>query len=108
MIRRPPRSALFPYTTLFRSIADRTVVDLDRIAVGAVAGALLGDDQHAPLAIIARLGEGGSRSRDIACRQDRSGGKSRNRAGNQGHGSLQNIVSPLTPLTWAGFSRFLP
>src|SRR3712207_8267384 len=29
MIRRPPRSTLFPYTTLFRSA---------RIAVGAVAG----------------------------------------------------------------------
>src|SRR5438445_3872425 len=27
MIRRPPRSTLFPYTTLFRSLA---VVDLDR------------------------------------------------------------------------------
>src|SRR5258708_8773734 len=25
MIRRPPRSTLFPYTTLFRSTADRTV-----------------------------------------------------------------------------------
>src|SRR3712207_7273513 len=25
MIRRPPRSTLFPYTTLFRSIADRLV-----------------------------------------------------------------------------------
>src|SRR5437870_9725172 len=25
MIRRPPRSTLFPYTTLFRSVADRTV-----------------------------------------------------------------------------------
>ena len=24
MIRRPPRSTLFPYTTLFRSMADRT------------------------------------------------------------------------------------
>src|SRR5256885_13251857 len=33
MIRRPPRSTLFPYTTLFRSIADR-----DRIEE-AVAGA---------------------------------------------------------------------
>src|SRR5256885_4998692 len=31
MIRRPPRSTLFPYTTLFRSLADygvETVVDL--------------------------------------------------------------------------------
>src|SRR5690349_22294641 len=25
MIRRPPRSTLFPYTTLFRSLADRQV-----------------------------------------------------------------------------------
>src|SRR3712207_7932487 len=25
MIRRPPRSTLFPYTTLFRSVADRVV-----------------------------------------------------------------------------------
>src|SRR3712207_9588361 len=24
MIRRPPRSTLFPYTTLFRSVADKT------------------------------------------------------------------------------------
>src|SRR6266542_4630248 len=26
MIRRPPRSTLFPYTTLFRSLADSTLV----------------------------------------------------------------------------------
>src|SRR5438105_10028963 len=31
MIRRPPRSTLFPYTTLFRSLVrDRCVVPLDR------------------------------------------------------------------------------
>src|SRR5947207_14517740 len=29
MIRRPPRSTLFPYTTLFRSLAARTSADLD-------------------------------------------------------------------------------
>src|SRR2546422_4717781 len=33
MIRRPPRSTLFPYTTLFRS----------PIVAGPVAGAILGD-----------------------------------------------------------------
>src|SRR3712207_7867895 len=41
MIRRPPRSTLFPYTTLFRSEAvllfgldrPRTVVDVDAVAV---------------------------------------------------------------------------
>src|SRR2546421_7048847 len=27
MIRRPPRSTLFPYTTLFRSVADRKTSD---------------------------------------------------------------------------------
>src|SRR2546430_12829040 len=27
MIRRPPRSTLFPYTTLFRSPADRAVIE---------------------------------------------------------------------------------
>src|SRR3712207_8978263 len=27
MIRRPPRSTLFPYTTLFRSISDRKLPD---------------------------------------------------------------------------------
>src|SRR3712207_8888414 len=31
MIRRPPRSTLFPYTTLFRSIAKRMGVEAERI-----------------------------------------------------------------------------
>src|SRR3712207_8287007 len=37
MIRRPPRSTLFPYTTLFRSVAVARVRDLelDRAAGGA-------------------------------------------------------------------------
>src|SRR3712207_6976074 len=30
MIRRPPRSTLFPYTTLFRSFPDPTVAELNR------------------------------------------------------------------------------
>src|SRR2546427_5418498 len=29
MIRRPPRSTLFPYTTLFRSRPQRIVIDID-------------------------------------------------------------------------------
>src|SRR2546428_7929525 len=45
MIRRPPRSTLFPYTTLFRSIE------------GAVAGAVReGDDEHALRVQFDRLG----------------------------------------------------
>src|SRR2546430_9656685 len=34
MIRRPPRSTLFPYTTLFRSIVE---LDLPGIAIGGVS-----------------------------------------------------------------------
>src|SRR2546425_3965490 len=32
MIRRPPRSTLFPYTTLFRSAAQLIGIDVDRVA----------------------------------------------------------------------------
>src|SRR3712207_9052524 len=39
MIRRPPRSTLFPYTTLFRSNADGSLFDLE-----AAGGALLLSD----------------------------------------------------------------
>src|SRR3989454_6942670 len=37
MIRRPPRSTLFPYTTLFRSVTDAAIL------LGALAGADPGD-----------------------------------------------------------------
>src|SRR3712207_7958005 len=37
MIRRPPRSTLFPYTTLFRSV--RPVEDEDALAAAVGAGA---------------------------------------------------------------------
>src|SRR2546422_6514458 len=44
MIRRPPRSTLFPYTTLFRSFYDKASRSYDRArqpkAIGAVTGAL--------------------------------------------------------------------
>src|SRR3712207_7307651 len=36
MIRRPPRSTLFPYTTLFRSTALRMVAGLEDISEGEV------------------------------------------------------------------------
>src|SRR2546429_3112892 len=38
MIRRPPRSTLFPYTTLFRSVQPRPSVNL---ATGAVTAAVI-------------------------------------------------------------------
>src|SRR2546429_6468543 len=34
MIRRPPRSTLFPYTTLFRSIRSETVAEFTRRQAG--------------------------------------------------------------------------
>src|SRR5207244_11899575 len=46
MIRRPPRSTLFPYTTLFRSHPPRQRADDRPIALGArsAAGAILRRD----------------------------------------------------------------
>src|SRR2546422_7596242 len=37
MIRRPPRSTLFPYTTLFRSVLDLGRIDLKRVRVPSAA-----------------------------------------------------------------------
>src|SRR2546422_4326086 len=42
MIRRPPRSTLFPYTTLFRSLATFLWQTLTVGAAASVAGAVLG------------------------------------------------------------------
>src|SRR5256885_8308311 len=43
MIRRPPRSTLFPYTTLFRSVERIVVDDSDHAAVSG--GTQLGKDR---------------------------------------------------------------
>src|SRR2546425_4817457 len=51
MIRRPPRSTLFPYTTLFRSPSGGA---LDRLALAADVGVVAGQDagvDHAYLAV---------------------------------------------------------
>src|ERR1043166_7155082 len=53
MIRRPPRSTLFPYTTLFRSIFFRKI---DRFLI---AGIGMADDAHA--------GVGGEDAFDAFC-----------------------------------------
>src|SRR5690242_21183160 len=66
MIRRPPRSTLFPYTTLFRSARD-LVQDVRHVAVDGV----LADDQ--PLRDL-RVGEtvrDQSQHLELAARQDR-------------------------------------
>src|SRR3712207_8430153 len=53
MIRRPPRSTLFPYTTLFRSTADAGPV---RHRYGAVRDLVLGAAVALPDGTVARSG----------------------------------------------------
>src|SRR2546427_9417127 len=54
MIRRPPRSTLFPYTTLFRSVADGIVGLTRRLPAGRLRPAL--DRAAAVAPHLARLG----------------------------------------------------
>src|SRR5256885_6539427 len=49
MIRRPPRSTLFPYTTLFRSVLPGCMLyELELIAVSDVDGAPRGVNEKIP------------------------------------------------------------
>src|SRR5260370_35692365 len=52
MIRRPPRSTLFPYTTLFRSLADAEVVHQPQLVVGEGAPRVIDRDRAAGFAAI--------------------------------------------------------
>src|SRR2546430_9008113 len=61
MIRRPPRSTLFPYTTLFRSNADGAMADL---GILKQMGGALHDDGDAGLVI-------GAQERGAVRRDDR-------------------------------------
>src|SRR2546430_5138818 len=62
MIRRPPRSTLFPYTTLFRS---RIAADLGGPDVRELALLSAGLDPDEPVAALCRLARGGgSRSEE--------------------------------------------
>src|SRR3712207_7540775 len=51
MIRRPPRSTLFPYTTLFRSALDVLAVAHRRHACGGLAGQTGVADGHDVVAV---------------------------------------------------------
>src|SRR3989475_8788295 len=68
MIRRPPRSTLFPYTTLFRSIADRNVPKQGDVEAGVehrppAAGGGRGASARAGLARHAQLPPGAATPR---------------------------------------------
>src|SRR5256885_9447565 len=76
MIRRPPRSTLFPYTTLFRSASQHPVeggeaelpggrdLDSDRLAIGVVV------DQQAGRCLRHSGRVLGSASREVEVRRD--------------------------------------
>src|SRR2546430_10619392 len=58
MIRRPPRSTLFPYTTLFRSVLDREAARVVERYERAAVGHELAQRLHAFLAETSGVGRG--------------------------------------------------
>src|SRR5258707_4046042 len=62
MIRRPPRSTLFPYTTLFRSNKDKTD-EQGHVRAGPIPDKIPAHDRHRP--------EGQAWSRDGRGQRDR-------------------------------------
>src|SRR5215467_15747557 len=69
MIRRPPRSTLFPYTTLFRSDTRRALLRTDIGAVGGADGPVGVADQRkvevellGELLVVSRAVEGGAQN----------------------------------------------
>src|SRR2546421_6933434 len=62
MIRRPPRSTLFPYTTLFRSVGDRVVDRRLALRTASRVGGVpvLSDCRLGRLAELRRAGQAGS------------------------------------------------
>src|SRR5580765_8606383 len=59
MIRRPPRSTLFPYTTLFRSGCSKTPADHDQLRVVGVHDAARSEEHtselQSPVHLVCRL-----------------------------------------------------
>src|SRR5258708_13787931 len=71
MIRRPPRSTLFPYTTLFRSgLVDRPAVEVITAAVDHIAVAI--DLEVAGPGVVGQRAEGRQRSGLVGRAADRS------------------------------------
>src|SRR5258707_11591585 len=65
MIRRPPRSTLFPYTTLFRSLIERQIPHGDALRpVGQNAG-----ERRTPLAPVRRHSRSEEHTSELQSRQ---------------------------------------
>src|SRR3712207_7578223 len=83
MIRRPPRSTLFPYTTLFRSARVRAaggdlavvahlpgggrVAEQPAVGEGAAEDGAVGRDRHVPDEVLARQRPAEVRSEEHTC-----------------------------------------
>src|SRR2546429_1641833 len=67
MIRRPPRSTLFPYTTLFRSVGERA--GIRRILADKLEHGLVGSSTriHPAAEVAARNSESGGAATDGGC-----------------------------------------
>src|SRR3712207_7169661 len=72
MIRRPPRSTLFPYTTLFRSFIESTVQELrelignDKVVLGLSGGV---DSSVAAMLIHQAIGRSEEHTSELQSRQ---------------------------------------
>src|SRR5256885_11860299 len=75
MIRRPPRSTLFPYTTLSRSIPYLPVENQQRPAASGASGLDPGPGPFFPIPILRGCGQGG--------REDGKGSRHRERDRNK-------------------------
>src|SRR3712207_8190353 len=84
MIRRPPRSTLFPYTTLFRSLRRLDQRDQELGEDGRVQPARLGD--AAQRAAVARLRE------RLAVEAPRQGGDRKSTRLNSSHANISYAV----------------
>src|SRR5258707_3969586 len=70
MIRRPPRSTLFPYTTLFRSGGDAAGRHVDVVEAGSLERNRIGDGVPRRKPVVAPI-VAGRRAFDGGRRQDR-------------------------------------
>src|SRR5256885_7401410 len=92
MIRRPPRSTLFPYTTLFRSLAVPSPPLFAYVAVRHALRAAAVDDRELADYLAALLLEFGDHDRHARIR----------RADDESYSYLVDIVEDLTELDDAG------
>src|SRR3712207_7828504 len=98
MIRRPPRSTLFPYTTLFRSeqvLAEATLLSLEHVAQG-LQGAVAGTRDGTTAAAVVEQGVDGLLQHALLVVHDDLGGTEVEQA-TQDRKSTR--LTPVTPIS---------